>query len=511
MSESVNVFLWQEFEISFTTQTELERPYLEFEADVTFIHESGETISRPTFWDGGNIHKVRFAPTKVGRWRWEISPQSNLSTSTSREIYVTRGEDTNRFYQHGFWKMSIGKRNLVHADNFPALLVADTAWAMPWRARIEDVEIYAKDRSAKGFNATLLMTMQPDMKARGPRGRNIEHGFEVAFEDLEHGTLQEINIEYFQYFDQITQVLIENEIAPIYQPVFFGFGWKGLEVAGPVIPPDQYARYCRYLVARYGARPAIYLVGADGSGIEPQIEKGGVAIHECDAYQQPTGLHYRPHSLANSHQAADWLDFQWCQTGHGGEHIQERVREIWRNQPIKAVANGEPSYEQSGSETKAVGWWQGHEAWANLFAGGTMGIFYGAGSLWMWRVSKSEADLEPGFQSPNASWLDALSFEGSTFVGLVGKILDGLPITDMEPYWENIWSPRGLLVPKKLFLVYQEGGEPLTIFDQSLIPKNYSLIDPTNGEELASGSLQVDSRIIGIRHQGPVLYIFRDI
>jgi hypothetical protein len=35
-------------------------------------------------------------------------------------------------------------------------------------------------------------------------------------------------------------------------------------VAGLVVPADEYARYCRYLVARYGARPAIYLIGGDG-------------------------------------------------------------------------------------------------------------------------------------------------------------------------------------------------------------------------------------------------------
>ena len=105
------------------------------------------------------------------------------------------------------------------------------------------------------------------------------------------------------------------------QPVFFGFGWKGLDVAGPVIPPAEYARYCRYLVARYGAGPVIYLVGADGSGREPQLPAGGAEIETWDCYGQPTGLHYRPHADNAAFQDADWLDFQWCQTGHTGEHV----------------------------------------------------------------------------------------------------------------------------------------------------------------------------------------------
>ena len=78
-----------------------------------------------------------------------------------------------------------------HADGTPWLVVADTAWAMPWRAVVDDVETYAADRRDKGFNAVLLMTVQPDMRATGPRGRNVDEGFEVGFEDLAEGRLDE--------------------------------------------------------------------------------------------------------------------------------------------------------------------------------------------------------------------------------------------------------------------------------------------------------------------------------
>ena len=139
------------------------------------------------------------------------------------------------------------------------------------------------------------------------------------------------------------------------QPVFFGFGWKGLDVAGPVVPPAEYARYCRYLVARYGAGPVVYLVGADGSGKEPQVPAGGEEIERWDCYGQPTGLHYRPHADNAQCQDADWLDFQWCQTGHTGEHVAERVADMWRNTPAKGVANGEPTYEGTRSPDMARG------------------------------------------------------------------------------------------------------------------------------------------------------------
>ena len=133
--------------------------------------------------------------------------------------------------------------------------------------------------------------MQPDMKATGPRGRNIDEGFEVGFEDLPEGRLTKINVEYFRYLDQILAVLVEHGLTPVLQPVFSRLRLEGSRrPAGPVVPPEEYARYCRYLVARYGARPAVYLVGADGSGTEPQIEAGGQEVHRWDAYGQPTGF-----------------------------------------------------------------------------------------------------------------------------------------------------------------------------------------------------------------------------
>jgi uncharacterized protein DUF4038 len=48
--------------------------------------------------------------------------------------------------------MSPGGRNLIHADDTPVLLVADTAWSLPWRATEEQCRIYAADRRVKGFN-----------------------------------------------------------------------------------------------------------------------------------------------------------------------------------------------------------------------------------------------------------------------------------------------------------------------------------------------------------------------
>lgn len=502
---------WREHEITLTAEREYSQPYVDVEVWADFTHSNGASLRRPAFWDGGRTWKIRFAsPLAEGRWRWHSFcsvVDSGLAEQAGELTCQADPSAAHRFYRHGFWRMSPGARNLTHADGTPALLVADTAWALPWRATEEQCRVYAADRRTKGFNAVLLMSVQPDMHAHGPPDRAADEGFAVGFEDLSSGHINQLNPAYFQDVDRLLAILVEHEIVPVLQPVFQGFGWKGLSVAGAVVPPAEYARYCRYLVARYGARPTIYLVGADGSGYEPQVTAGGDEIERWDAYRQPTGIHYRPHADNRAWQAAAWLDFQWCQTGHGGEHLPERVADMWRNTPLKGVANGEPTYEHGGKPGRAAGWWQGHEAWCNLCAGGTMGVVYSAGSLWQWRLHPDEPGHAPYFVAEGAGWREALDFEGSRYVGLISRVLNGLPLTDIAPNWQVTLGRRGLLVPDKLYIGYTEAGGPLEVMDGAEIPRRYRVVDPRTGEVLRQGTRASANEWIPDDGGGPRVYI----
>jgi hypothetical protein len=486
---------WREVELTLTAARDHPDPYNAVEVWADFVHSAtGRTVRRPAFWDGGHFWRVRFAaPVPGGAWEWRTASNVPDDAGLHGVGGTLPGAETpegepHRFYRRGFWRMSPGGgRNLVHAgDGMPCLLAGDTAWALPWRATEEQARVYAADRRAKGFNAALLMTVQPDMRATGPRSRTEDEGFGVGFEDLPDGRLTRLNPEYFQYFDRLTAILVEHEIVPVYQPVFHGYGWKGLSVAGPVVPSGEYARYCRYLVARYGARPAVWLIGGDGKGDLPQVGAGGEEVEAWDAYAQPTGIHYRPHADNRAYQDAAWLDFQWCQSGHNGEHIPERVADMWRNLPPKAVANGEPTYENIGKAGNGAGWWQGHEAWCNLCAGGTMGVVYGAGSLWQWKLHLDEPGHQDWCQAPGAGWREALDFEGSRYVGVLSRIFDGLPFAEMAPDWTSTIGRRGLSVPGRLLIVYLPDGGGVTIADER-VPLSYRVVDPKTGGVVGRG------------------------
>lgn len=501
---------WRMVEMAFEAEGDYANPYTEVEFWAEFVHEDGTVLRRPGFWDGGSTFKVRFASTRPdGVWSWTTAASVNDPglVGKSGKLNAAPARSDMPFFRHGFWTIPYGSRWMQYADGTPAVMVADTPWGIPWRATHDEVQTYAADRKAKGFNAALMMSVMPDMRMEGPRDRTRHFGFARGFEDLPSGHINALNPDYFQYLDRSVAILVDHGIAPVWQPVFHGYGWKGLSVAGPVIPGEEYARYCRYLVARYGAYPAMWLVLGDGHGAEPGIQPGGAAVEAWDAYRQPTGLHYGPHWGSQAHQDEKWLDFQWIQTGHGGEHRSDRLAAHWYLTPVKAVANGEPTYENIGRIGNAAGWWQGHEAWRNLCAGGTMGIVYGAGSVWNWIRSGEPTQNDGWARAPDTSWREALDFEGSTYAGMLGKILYGLPITGAQPDNTCTFGKPSLFKPYELLIVYMESGGGLRVLRDD-IPDAWKVFDPKTGAVLKTGRLRDSGPDIGNTGDGPRVVIF---
>jgi hypothetical protein len=141
--ESVIAEQWAEIEITFTSNNQNANPYTDIEFWVEFEGPAGEKLIRPGFWDGGNTFKVRFAnPLDKGEWRWK----SFSSDPTDAGLHGETGKlvsapysGNNELVKNGLLKMSPGKRNVLHANNKPFLMIGDTPWALPWRGTIESV------------------------------------------------------------------------------------------------------------------------------------------------------------------------------------------------------------------------------------------------------------------------------------------------------------------------------------------------------------------------------------
>ena len=110
-----------------------------------------------------------------------------------------------------------------------------------------------------------------------------------------------------------------------------------------------------------------------------------------------------------------------------------------------------------------------------------MGVGYGAASLWQWRLHADEPGHSDYFLGPDAGWREALDFEGSSYVGAVGRILRDLPFLDMAPDWTSSLGSRLLSVPGELVLLYRESGRVFNLTDPGL-PPHLTVFDPRTGE-----------------------------
>lgn len=479
----------------------VENPYVSLAGDAEFTHAQGETIRRPLFWRGGDRWEARFAPTVAGNW------QVTTTLGNHREQASFSADHAPA---QALLTMSKGGRNAIRHSGELFSLVADTAWALPFRATLEQTEIYAHDRRAKGFNAALLMVVQPDMRAEGPEDRTQPHGFARGFDDLPEGRLEQLRPDYFDHLDQQVEILLTHGIVPIYQPLFHGFGWKGLSVAGGVVSEPDFRRFARYLVARYGHRPAIWLPGGDGRGTDGATLAAANEFKATDAYHQPCGIHYCPWFDGADIWDNPDCDFHICQTGHGGAHRPDRVTRMAKRLPVRAVANGEPTYEGMGGGRFGLGTWQSEEAWLNLMAGGTFGVFYGAASLWQWKHDAEDNDWDAWCAGP-LGWREALDLEGSRYPGVVGQLVAKLESPDFAPDIRVAMAEHAVTAPSGRSLIYAPQGGSVRArpeFDQF----RWTAFDALTGAELASGSADLSEpgadtwmgAEIRVDHSGPL-------
>jgi hypothetical protein len=105
-----------------------------------------------------------------------------------------------------------------------------------------------------------------------------------------------------------------------------------------------------------------------------------------------------------------------------------------------------------GDGKNGLGWWQGEEAWNQLMHGGTMGVVYGAATLWQWKVTVDEPGWDDWTDAP-LSWREALNLEGSRYVGFVSRAFEGFDFADMEKRWDLTEDNQPLLAKEGIFYI----------------------------------------------------------
>jgi hypothetical protein len=268
---AMDVGRWEVFELAMTTSNSYGNPYTEVTLSATFTGPSAETITVEGFWDGGDMWKLRMAPTEVGTW-----------------TYTTTSNDSNLDGQNGgFQCISSGGKGFIHvspsrpytfeySDGTPWFHFGDTNWgAMFDQVGFETrFKPYVDLRTAQRFNLIMVFLVTSDGDSHNEGG------------DVFGSTWDDLNPGFFQWMDVRVAYANSKGMVIVIQPA-----WPNIMAS---FSPLQYRRYIRYLVARYAAYEVFWNVSGEyeESGLSnSQITEYGETFSDYDPYDHPRSTH----------------------------------------------------------------------------------------------------------------------------------------------------------------------------------------------------------------------------
>ena len=415
-------------EIALVSEKTYANPFAEIRLDAIVTQPDGNPLRVPAFSAGGNRWCFRYASSQPGQvvWRTECSDAANPRLhGVEGKLDVVAYAGDNPLYRHGPIQVAKDRRHLEHADGTPFFWLGDTWWkGLSKRIPFEGFQKLTADRKAKGFTVVQIVAgPYPDEPPFDPRWEN-EGGMPYEKDYVR------VNPAYFDHADRRIEHLVASGIVPA---IVGGCGWHM-----PSIGVEKMNRHWRYLIARYGAYPVVWIVGGEASG--PQWTDVAKYVRTTDPYRRPTTAH-PPSSGRRSLTDDTVLDFDMLQTGHGGGwgapcgdwggaagNTVAKVTAHYSKTPTMPVLVGEVVYEghmmTNGPEMQRFMFW-------SSMLDGAAGHTYGAGGIW-----QMNSETERGAEYEFTPWFEAMHLPGSTQLGLAKKLLEEYPWWRFEPHPE---------------------------------------------------------------------------
>ncbi|HZT29326.1 MAG TPA: DUF5060 domain-containing protein [Bryobacteraceae bacterium] len=220
-----------------------------FDVELTgeFSGPGGVNLLVPGFYDGSGVWKIRFSPTRRGRWTLRtLSPVKALDGRTESDIQCTHNGQPRI---HGVLRVDPRHpHHFVYEDGTRYFLMGyecDWLWALPPEVQHRLVDQIA----ARGFNHVLVNVFAYDTTWSPGRQNQWDYGPPALFPwqgtnaQPDHSRL---NPAFFQAYDRMLEYLREKGmVAHIMFKVFNKL------VHWPPPGSRDEARYFRYVTARY--------------------------------------------------------------------------------------------------------------------------------------------------------------------------------------------------------------------------------------------------------------------
>jgi Domain of unknown function (DUF5060)/Protein of unknown function (DUF4038)/Putative collagen-binding domain of a collagenase len=234
---------WSVAELTLTAAGRYANPYVETEVSVTFNGPDGIVKTVPGFWDGGSTWRIRFTPTREGRWTWSTrSPDPGLD-GKSGSIRCTAPAPG----QHGFLRRDVRHPStFVWDDGTRFFMWGQTYYEIVRHARADPGWRRAIDE-VKALGLTKVRMLLYPWPAQPAQNRYPDsQPFRGSRRAPDHDTL---DLRHWHALDDVIRYLERQGLVADLVLVADNARTFGTEA--------QDHRYARYALARFAAFPNV--------------------------------------------------------------------------------------------------------------------------------------------------------------------------------------------------------------------------------------------------------------
>ncbi len=435
--QSSSTPVWVATDISFTSTANYAKPFDDVTCDVIFTGPDGRELKLPAFWDGHNLWKARFAPTREGIWTYLTicSDAANQGLHGRKgRVKATAYTGDVAIYRHGFVKTEPNIRYFMYADGTPFFYLGDTHWNMCAElldsSDVREIPSHFKYIVDKRVEQGFTVYQSEPIAAKYNLADGVTEADMAGFHDME---------ARFKY-------IAEKGLVHANAQFFFA-----AEIARHEYSPEYLAKLARNWVARFSAYPVMWTTAQEcdddfyhgrlnekGEDSNPHFDAQtnpwkivAAKMHEYDPYKHPLTGHQEFSSMdqknggINASQSSfrdipghNWYAAQT--TPPNNKQLDFAIaKDFWYNGQGKVIVNYEGAYDHLWTlefGARQQGWL--------AYLNGMFGQGYGAIDIWLFRSKYDmekpsvRGDVTITLEDKRVKWWDSVHFPAATQLGV---------------------------------------------------------------------------------------------
>jgi hypothetical protein len=335
-------------------------------------------------------------------------------------------------------------RYLVQADGRPFFYLGDTAWELLHRLNREEIDLYLRNRAAKGFTVIQTVVLAELDGLNTPNANGDK--------PLEGNDPGKPNPRYFEHVDYAITRAEALGLTIGLLPTWGDKKHSRQNTPGPKVFNEKNAYgYARYVGQRYRDRAVIFILGGDRNAETREDLAIARAMARGLKETAPRNLvtyHPRGPGRSSDYFHKDrWLDFNMFQSSHAARDFDNGVfAEHDRGlRPTKPTLDGEPRYEaipvgfylRTADRSRRFDDYDVRQAAYWSLLAGAAGHTYGNNNIWqMWAPGRNAVI------HADTPWSAALDHPGAFQMAHVRRLFESRPWTKLVPDQAMIVGPN---------------------------------------------------------------------